>query len=33
MTHIGKDSRSRIISKGISAGKSKIVTEVSKCNK
>jgi Fe-S cluster assembly protein SufB len=26
MTHIGKDTRSRIISKGISAGKSKIVT-------
>jgi Fe-S cluster assembly protein SufB len=28
MTHIGKDTRSRIISKGISAGKSKIVTGV-----
>jgi Fe-S cluster assembly protein SufB len=27
MTHIGKNSRSRIISKGISAGKSKIVID------
>jgi hypothetical protein len=33
MTHIGKDTRSRIISKGISAGKSKNSYRCSKCDK
>jgi Fe-S cluster assembly protein SufB len=33
MTHIGKDTRSRIISKGISAGKSKNSYRGAMCDK